>query len=56
MLSDHINKDSLQELKGVIDQTTSAKVDYQIEIILEAMWCMNTDWLDIDFNVFDIFN
>ena len=40
MLSDQLDGDSLQELKSAIVQTTPATVDYQTEIILDAIWYM----------------
>ena len=56
MLSDQVNKDSLQELKAAIDQTTPVTVDYQTEVILDTMWYMDADWVGIDFDIFDIFD
>lgn len=56
MLSDQVNKDSLQELKAAIDQSTPITVDYQTEVIVDAMWYMDADWLGIDFDIFDIFD
>ena len=56
MLSDQLDGDSLQELKSAIVQTTPATVDYQTEIILDAIWYMDADWSSVDFNIFDIFD
>lgn len=56
MLSDHVNKNSLQELKAAIDQTLPTTVDYQTEMILDAVWCVDVDWPSTDFDIFDVFN
>ncbi len=56
LLSDYVNRDSLQELKAAIDQTQPAIVDYQTEIILDAIWYVDVDGFDVDFDIFDIFN